>query len=74
MRLRGSWIETWLKNPPAIMPYTTMPAFWDGGDGTLIPAVDGVLDNDPERQIRAVRKYVQEMGINSYPPALPKNN
>jgi mono/diheme cytochrome c family protein len=74
MRLRGSWIETWLKNPAAIMPYTTMPAFWDGGDGTLIPAVEGVLDNDPERQIRAVKKYVQEMGQNSYPPALPKNN
>lgn len=74
MRLRGSWIETWLKNPSAIMPYTSMPAFWDGGDGTLVPAVEGVLDNDPERQIRAVRKYVQEMGQNSYPAPLPKNN
>jgi mono/diheme cytochrome c family protein len=69
-RLRGSWIETWLKNPPAIMPYTTMPDFWS--DGTT-SAVEGVLDNDPKRQIQAIRKYVQELGKDSYPQTLPKN-
>jgi len=47
-----------------------MPNFWEGG--TIAP-VEGVLDNDPKRQIRAMRKWVQEMGNNSYPPALPKN-
>ncbi len=70
LRLRPSWIEKWLTNPTEIMPYTTMPNFWDGG--TIAP-VEGVLDNDPKRQIRAMRKWVQEMGNNSYPPALPKN-
>ncbi len=69
-RLRGSWIEKWLTDPTAIMPYTTMPNFWDGGNAA---AVEGVLDNDPKRQIRAMRKWVQEMGIDSYPAPLPKN-
>lgn len=69
-RLRPTWIEKWLTDPTAIMPYTTMPNFWDGGN---MAAVEGVLDNDPKRQIRAMRKYVQEMGNESYPPALPRN-
>lgn len=70
MRLRPSWIEKWLTDPTAIMPYTSMPNFWEGG--TIAP-VEGVLDNDPTRQIRAMRKWVQEMGNNSYPAPLPKN-
>jgi len=70
LRLRPTWIEKWLTNPSAVMPYTSMPNFWE--DGTISP-VEGVLDNDPKRQIRAMRKWVQEMGNSSYPPALPKN-
>jgi mono/diheme cytochrome c family protein len=70
LRLRPSWIEKWLTNPTEVMPYTSMPNFWEGG--TIAP-VEGVLDNDPKRQIRAMRKWVQDMGNNSYPPALPKN-
>lgn len=69
-RLRPSWIEKWLTDPTAIMPYTTMPNFWDGGN---MAAVEGVLDNDPKRQIRAMRKFVQDMGKDSYPPPLPKH-
>lgn len=70
LRLRPSWIEKWLTNPTEVMPYTSMPNFWEGG--TIAP-IEGVLDNDPKRQIRAMRKWVQDMGNNSYPPALPKN-
>lgn len=70
MRLRPSWIELWLTNPTAIMPYTSMPNFWEGGETTI---VEGVLDNDPKRQIKAMVKWVQEMGNNTYPPALPKH-
>ena len=70
MRLRTSWIEKWITNPTDIMPYTTMPNFWDGGQ---TPAVEGVLDNDPKRQIQAIRKYVQDMGQSAYPAPLSKN-
>lgn len=67
MRLRASWIEKWLTNPPAILPYTPMPNFWDGGN---VSAVPGVLGDDPKKQIQAVTKYVMEMGIDSYPKPL----
>jgi mono/diheme cytochrome c family protein len=69
-RLRTTWIEKWLTNPTAVMPYTSMPNYWDDGNTA---AVEGVLDNDPKRQIRAMRKWVQEMGNESWPPPLPKN-
>lgn len=72
-RLRASWMEAWITNPPSFLPYTSMPAFWDDGSGNLIPAVDGVLDNDPKRQIRAIRKWVQEFGYDRSPEAFPKN-
>lgn len=75
-RLRADWMDAWITNPPAFLPYTSMPAFWDDGSGTgkLIPAVEGVLDNDPKRQIRAVRKLVQEFGYNTSPTPFPRNN
>jgi len=69
-RLRPTWIEKWLTDPTAVMPYTSMPNFWDGGNTA---AVEGVLGNDPKRQIRAMRKWVQEQGIDTYPAPLPKN-
>lgn len=72
-RLRGSWMEAWIANPQAFLPYTSMPAFWDDGSGNLIPAVDGVLDNDPKRQIRAIRKWVQEFGYDRTPVPFAKN-
>lgn len=73
-RLRGEWMDAWISNPQSFLPYTSMPAFWDDGSGNLIPAVDGVLDNDPKRQIRAVRKLVQEFGYDTSPKPFPKNN
>ena len=72
-RLRGSWMEAWITNPQSYLPYTSMPAFWDDGSGNLISAVDGVLDNDPKRQIRAIRKWVQEFSYDRSPEPLPKN-
>ncbi len=72
-RLRDTWMEAWLANPQKFISYTSMPAFWDDGSGNLIPAVSGVLDDDPKRQIRAVRKLVQEFGFDSQPKPFPKN-
>lgn len=72
-RLRTEWMEAWISNPQSFLPYTSMPAFWDDGSGNLIPAVDGVLDNDPKRQIRAVRKLVQEFGYETSPKPFTKN-
>ncbi len=72
-RLRGTWMDAWITNPQKFLPYTSMPAFWDDGSGNLIPAVEGVLDNDPKRQIKAVRKLVQEFGYETQPKAFPKN-
>ena len=47
-----------------------MPSFWENGE---FAAVEGVLDDDPMKQIRAVRKYVQELGAkkSGYPDPLP---
>ncbi len=72
-RLRTTWMEAWISNPQSFLPYTSMPAFWDDGSGNLIPAVQGVLDDDPKRQIRAVRKLVQEFGHDFSPKPFPKN-
>lgn len=73
-RLRTEWMEAWLANPQSFLPYTSMPAFWDDGSGNLIPAVDGVLDSDPKRQIRAIRKWVQEFGYDRNPVPFSNNN
>lgn len=71
-RLRTNWMEAWIANPQSFLPYTSMPAFWNDGSGNLIPAVEGVLDNDPKRQIRAIRKLVQEFGYETNPKPFPK--
>lgn len=73
-RLRPEFMDAWIANPQSFIPYTSMPAFWDDGSGKLIPAVEGVLDNDPKRQIQAVRKLVQEFGYDTSPKPFPKNN
>ncbi len=70
-RLRGSWIEAWIANPQSYLPYTSMPAFWDDGSGNAVSAVEGVLDNDPKRQIRAISKWVQELGDGKQPKPFP---
>src|SRR5690606_29652792 len=72
-RLRSSWMDAWIANPHSFLPYTSMAAFWDDGEGGLFPAVE-VLDNDPKRQIKAVRKLIQEFGLPTQPKPFPKNN
>ncbi|MDH4467829.1 MAG: c-type cytochrome [Bacteriovoracaceae bacterium] len=64
MRLREAWIKKWLNNPQAILPYTPMPNFWDDGKTSAVP---GVLDDNPEKQINALVKYLLEMSQNDYP-------
>jgi mono/diheme cytochrome c family protein len=70
-RLRPSWIKKWLTNPTAIHDYTVMPNFWEGGTES---AVDGVLGDDPQRQIQAIMKYILELSQDrKFPKAWPKN-
>jgi cbb3-type cytochrome oxidase cytochrome c subunit len=71
LRLRSSWIEKWLTNPQAIMPYTPMPNFWDSGK---VSAVPGVLGDDPQKQIKALTKYIIEMSSSSYPQGYKPRN
>jgi mono/diheme cytochrome c family protein len=72
-RLRPEFMDAWIANPSSFLPYTSMPAFWDDGQGKLTSAVDGVLGDDPKRQIRAVRKLVQEFGYDTSPKPFSKN-
>jgi cytochrome c2 len=72
-RLRADYMDAWIANPTSFLPYTSMPAFWDDGEGKLTSAVDGVLDDDPKRQIQAVRKLVQEFGYDTSPKPFSKN-
>jgi cytochrome c2 len=68
-RLRMSWVEKWFENPQAIMDYTAMPNFWDGGKSSAVP---GVLNDDPKKQMKALTKYIFEMGYDQYPEAFRK--
>lgn len=56
-RLRGSWMEKWLSNPSAILEYTTMPNFWADNESQA----PEILNGDVQAQIKALRKYIQEM-------------
>jgi len=72
-RLRADFMDAWIASPQSFHPYSSMPAFWDDGEGGLMPAVEGILDNDPKRQIQAVRKLIQEFGYDTNPKPFPKN-
>ncbi len=69
-RLRPSWIQHWLKNPPAIQEYTVMPNFWENGTES---AVDGVLDDDPAAQIEAITKLIIEFSYDKSPAPFNEN-
>ncbi|MCY4523282.1 MAG: c-type cytochrome [Halobacteriovoraceae bacterium] len=56
-RLRPSWIEKWLGNPNAILDGTVMPNFWEDGEATE----PNILGGDPDRQIKALTKYIMEL-------------
>ncbi|MBL7665597.1 MAG: c-type cytochrome [Bacteriovoracaceae bacterium] len=69
-RLRPTWIQKWLTNPSAMMEYTVMPNFWENG---TISASEGVLGDDPQRQIRALTKYILEFSYDRNPQPWPKD-
>ena len=57
-RLRPDWIKKWISNPHAILEYTTMTNFWEGGESFE----ETILDGDPEAQQEALVKYLRELG------------
>lgn len=57
-RLRPEWVMKWLENPQKILPYTSMSNFWEDGES----AVEGVLDDDPKKQRKALLKLILEFG------------
>ncbi len=59
-RLKATWIKRWIGNPISILPHTTMPSFWDGGES---PEPE-ILGGDSEKQMWALTKYVLEMTKN----------
>ncbi len=61
VRLRPSWIKKWLTNPQAILPGTTMPAFF--GDDGKQPIDPSVFGGDADKQITALTKLVIEFGL-----------
>lgn len=69
MRLRPDWIEAWLANPQEFIPGTVMPSFWEGGVATDTE----ILGGDAKKQMKALRKYIEEIGANNYVAPFPKN-
>ena len=57
-RLRPDWIKKWISNPHAILEYTSMTNFWDGGESFD----EEILDGDPQAQQEALVKYLRELG------------
>jgi mono/diheme cytochrome c family protein len=54
-RLNPDWIIDWIHDPQKIQPGTKMPSFYPGGP-------DDIFGGDEERQIRAIRDYLQVIG------------
>ena len=57
-RLRPDWIKKWISNPHAILEYTTMTNFWEGGESFE----ETILDGNPQAQQEALVKYLRELG------------
>lgn len=56
-RLKPDWILEWIKNPPALLPGTKMPVFFDPENFADAGPPD-LLDGDENRQIKALRDYL----------------
>ena len=61
-RLRPDWIKKWISNPHAILEYTTMTNFWEGGESFE----EEILDGDPRAQQEALVKYLRELGKDKF--------
>lgn len=68
-RLRVSWIEKWLENPQSFVPTTPMPSFWEGG----VSPEPTILGGDSKKQMKAIAKYLVEIGQNDYPVPFSRN-
>lgn len=63
-RLKPDWVIDWIKNPPALMPGTKMPAFFDPANYHEAGPPD-ILNGDEDEQIRVLRNYI--MSISTLP-------
>jgi len=54
-RLNPTWILSWIKDPPALMPGTKMPSFYPGGP-------EDVFGGNEDTQILAMRDYIMSLG------------
>ena len=60
-RLKPDFLIDWLKDPQTFQRGTAMPQAWPLSGGQRI-AVEGYADNDAEKQIQLVRKYLISLG------------
>jgi len=56
-RLKPEWIIEWIKNPPALLPNTKMPTFFDPNNFDASGPED-VLNGDENEQIRYLRNFL----------------
>ncbi len=68
-RLRASWMDKWLSGPAKILPYTVMPNFWEDG----VSQDEEILGGDPERQRKALIKYLIEIGYDNFQGKMNKS-
>lgn len=54
-RLKPEWIKDWIRNPEALQAGTMMPGFFPDGQSP----VPDTLGGDAEKQIEAIRDYLQ---------------
>ena len=69
-RLEPDWFKQFLLNPETIRPGTLMPAFYEGGKGTLTE----VLDGDPDKQIESILVYLKELEQTRLPEGIEQKD
>ena len=68
-RLQPDWFKRYLLDPDSSRPGTLMPAFFEGGKGTL----EEVLEGDPDKQIEAILTYLKELDQTRLPVGMEPN-
>ncbi len=59
-RLQPEWMIEWIKNPPALVPGTKMPTFFDPSNFNESGPPD-VLNGDENEQIRVLRNFLMHL-------------
>lgn len=67
-RLKPGWLYEWIKNPPALMPGTKMPTFFDPNDYENAGPED-IMGGDENEQIRILRNYLMTLSPDDTRPA-----